>query len=321
MGVAIGAAIVAGGFLATTGVLQQRAASARPEGEALSLRLFSSLLRNRLWLLGLAAGVASYAFQAVALAFGPLALVQPIFLSELLFAVPISVRLYKMRLHAREWLGVVTVAAGLGIGVISAWPQPGNPLAPLVSWFIAIGIVAVAAGAAVFVGRRRAQGAVRSSLYAFAAAVVMALQSALLAATVALLKRGVVDVFTAWQSYALVPVTVVGVLLVQSAYQAGPLAASMPVIDASEPSVAIVLGVALFGETIRTAAWNLTGTAIGLSLFFLGIVVLDTSPVVHRLQQKQEKRQEQAGEASEGSAPGDASDGESDDDVARQAAK
>lgn len=119
----------------------------------------------------------------------------------------------------------------------------------------------------------------------------MAAQSALLSATVALMSRGIVALFTAWQPYALVPVTAVGVLLVQSAYQAGPLASSMPVIDASEPSIAIVLGVALFGERIATGVWNLTGTAIGLALFFAGIVLLDTSPLVHRLQRQQEREQ------------------------------
>jgi uncharacterized membrane protein len=74
----------------------------------------------------------------------------------------------------------------------------------------------------------------------------------------------------------------------QSAYQAGPLAASMPVVDAAEPSVAIALGIALFGEQVATGTWNLLGTGVGLAGFFVGIVLLDTSPLVRRMQ-KQER--------------------------------
>lgn len=293
LGVSIGAAVVAGGLLAATGVLQQRAASQRPADESLSPRLLLALARNRTWLTGLGTGVLSYAFQALALAFGPLALVQPIFLSELLFAVPVSVHLHHMHMHARAWIGVVAIPLGLAVGIFSAQPKPGDYIQPLLRWMIAIAAVAVVAGVAVLAGRR-AHGPARASLFAFAAAAVMALQSGLLGATVALMKHSAVALFTAWQPYALIPATAVGVLLVESAYQAGPLAASMPAIDAVEPSVAIAIGVTLFGEHVRLGALPLAGTAVGLVAFFVGIVLLDTSPVVHALQGRQEAVQSDA---------------------------
>lgn len=287
LAVAIVSAVLAGGFLAVTGVLQQWAASERPGRESLSPRLLLSLARNRTWLLGLGTGVISYGFQALALAFGPLTLVQPVFASELLFAAPISVRLHRTRMHAREWTGVICVPAGLAIGILLAAPQRGDPLPPLASWGFALGLVALAAGGTVLAGRN-AGGPARASAYAFAGATVMALQSALLAATVALMRQGVVPLFTSWQPYSLIPVTALGVLLVESAYQAGPLVASMPVMDAAEPSVAIALGVALFGEHVETSPLHLAGTAAGLALFLAGIVLLDTSPVMHRLQRQQD---------------------------------
>lgn len=287
---AIVAAVLAGSCLALTGLLQQRAASSRPQGEALSPRLLLHLARNRVWLLGLGVGFLAYAFQAVALAFGALALVQPIFLSELIFAVPISVRLHDMSLHAREWGGVAAVIAGLALGIAAAAPQKGKALPPFADWMVALGLVVVVAGAAVLVGRL-VKGPVRASLYAAAGACVLAFQSALFNVVVALFRRDVVSIFTHWQGYALIPVTVVGVLLVQSAYQAGPLAASMPVMDAVLPCVAIALGVGLFGETISSGALNLAGAAAGLVLFFTGILLLDTSPVVHRLQRREDEQE------------------------------
>lgn len=86
------AALVAGACLAITGLLQQRAASTRPKNEQLSLKLIIALVQSRMWLAGIGVAFLSYAFQAVALSPGPLALVQPLLVAELIFAIPISVR-------------------------------------------------------------------------------------------------------------------------------------------------------------------------------------------------------------------------------------
>lgn len=289
--VAIGAAIVAGGFLAATGVLQQRAASKQPSEESLSFRLLLALARDRTWLLGLATGFLSYGFQALALAFGPLALVQPLFLTELLFAVPYSIRYNHLRMGKREWAGVLSVPAGLAIGIYSSQPTPGSALQPVSAWIGAMAFVAGVSAIGVAVGRR-VRGAPRSSFYALSGGAVMALQSAFLAATVALMQHKGFGVFIAWEPYMLVVSTALGILLIESAYQAGPLAASMPAIDSVEPSVAIAIGVTLFNEHVNTGRLPLAGTTAGLVLFFTGIVLLDTSPVVHRLQRQQERLQD-----------------------------
>jgi hypothetical protein len=81
---------------------------------------------------------------------------------------------------------------------------------------------------------------------------------------------------------------------VQNAYQAGPLAASMPVMDAVLPTVAIALGVGLFKEPIRTSWWGLAGASTGLALLIIGIVALDTSGAVRRQHQVEEKEKKQA---------------------------
>src|SRR5438270_71912 len=92
------------------------------------------LVRNRKWLAGIGAAVGSYLFQAIALATGPLSLVQPLVVSELLFAVPISARRHRSRLGPREWAGLLTVTAGLVVGIVAADPHRGNPIQPFSSW-------------------------------------------------------------------------------------------------------------------------------------------------------------------------------------------
>jgi drug/metabolite transporter (DMT)-like permease len=292
------AAVMAGLFLAACGVLQQRAASKRSSSERLSLRLVRALVTDRTWLAGIASAGASYGFQAVALAFGPLVLVQPLVVSELLFAVPVSVRIRGLRLRPRDWGAVGAVVVGLAVGIVAADPQQGRPLHPISSWAPALAAVAVLVGVCLLV-TRFVDGPPMASAFAVAGACTMGLQSALYAATIALIKKEQLALFATWEPYALIIASLIGAFLIQNAFQSGPLAASTPVIDAILPLVAIGLGVGLFGEHIRTTFLGLAGASVGLVLVLAGIVALDTSPVVRREQRLQEQEQEQEEKAHE----------------------
>lgn len=284
-------AVLAGASIAAGGVLQQREASRRPSDERLSARLVKRLLTDRLWLLGIGLAGLSYGFQAVALTFGPLALVQPLIVSELLFAVPVSVRLRHLRLRARDWGAVAAVIAGLTVGIVASSPSRGNPLQPFTTWWPVLLGVGILAAASVGAGRLL-QGPARATAFALAGAVTMALQSALYDATIQLLRTQLWGVFLHWETYALVVVSILGMFLIQNAFQAGPLAASTPVIDAVLPLAAIILGVWLFGEHVRPGPFPLIGAGLGVVLLIGGIVALDTSPVV-RKEQKIERQEQQ----------------------------
>ncbi|MEU7467878.1 DMT family transporter [Streptomyces sp. NPDC044984] len=280
MAIAVLASLAAGVCFAVAGVLQQWAAAARPDAEALTARLLGRLARDPLWLCGIGLAVVAYGFQSLALAFGPLSLVQPLIVAELVFAVPLSARLYRLRLGRREWSGTLAVAAGLALALLSARPHGGDPRAAgLLPWLLAVGAVAaVVCGA--LVAARVLSGPWRASATALAAGAVMGTQSVLLAATVDRLRHGLPTALAAWQTYALVAASVGGLLLIQSAFQQGPLAASMTVLDATEPVVAVAMGTLLFDETIRTGWPVSAATLTGLALVAAGIAALDTSPVI-----------------------------------------
>lgn len=275
------AALLAGLCLAATGVLQQRAARARPVSERGGLRFIAHLARDKRWLAGMGAAVVSYAFQAVALATGPLTLVQPLVVSELLFAIPVSTWMRGRRLSLRDWTAMATVVAGLTVGIVAAHPKRGDSLQPFSVWGWAL--LAVAAIVAAAVGTSRLiSGPVKASVLAFAGAVVMGTQSALFSSTIGMLRQDVGGTFASWQPWALIIASFLGLYLVQNAYQAGPLVASMPVMDATLPLVSVGLGIGLFGDTVRTDALGLGGAATGVVLLILGIILLDTSPNVRR---------------------------------------
>lgn len=291
------AALAAGACFAVAGVLQQSVAAAAAPDESLSVRLLANLVRRPLWLAGIGVAFASYAFQALALSVAPLALVQPLMVTELLFAIPASARLRRVHLSAREWSAILCIGLGLAVALWGASPQsaaktPG--VAPVGRWAVALAVVSALALAMALAGRRLPP-LFRAPAWAAAAGIVLGTQSGLLDETVHLFADdGIVTAFTSWAPYVMTVASLVGLLLVQSAYQAGPLAVSLPVLDTVEPMAAALVGVAVLGETIDTTRPHLTALAAGALVLAAGIVALDTSPAVQALHRAQDAQQRHA---------------------------
>lgn len=302
--IAIVAALAAGVCFAVGGYFQQREASIRPSDESLSPRLLLGLARQPAWLGGIAAAGGSYVFKAVALAFGPLTVVQPLVASELIFAVPPSVRRHGYRLRLREWTGIAAVTIGLAVGIYAAHPQSGNPLPSLLRWGELFAAVIGLCGAALLVARW-VRGPLRASLFAVAAVALLVAQSALLAATVALFKMGILVALSSWPPYAMGVLAIASLTLVQSAYQAGPLVASMPIMDAVNPLLSITVGLVVLHERIDVSGWHLVGALGGVVLLVVGILLVDTSPLVRRVQRLEDEQQRRASEDTDGDPEND----------------
>ena len=112
--VAIAGAITFG----ASDVIEQRATHRVAKRPPLDLRLFADLAVNRLWLIGITVDIAASGMQAIALHFGPLALVQPILVLDLLFAVVITSALTRRRPDRLMGAGVLCCTGGL----LLFWP-------------------------------------------------------------------------------------------------------------------------------------------------------------------------------------------------------
>src|SRR3954469_9980867 len=97
-----------------------------PQEHGVSSVMFLTLLRRRLWWFGTAAAVAGYVFQALALANGSPLVVQPILVSALLFALPLSARLAHRRVTRGEWAWAVLLTVALAVFVVLARARPGD---------------------------------------------------------------------------------------------------------------------------------------------------------------------------------------------------
>lgn len=276
-------AVGAGASFAAAGVLQQRAAARTPLSRGLSPRLLLTLLHERMWLGGIALAMASYGLQALALSQAPLAIVQPLLVSELIFAIPISARLYGHPLRAREWIGILTVSVGLAATVWGAAPSGGVHDASVLRWAIVAGPIVAGALLLAAAGRRR-PGLSRPVLYATGAALLFALSSAFLAVAVARFAASGIGGLSSPAVYAMGAASIAGTFLLQSAFQTGPLAVAMPMVDWAEPLVAVYLGITVLGETIDTSPLHLATLSAGAIAALVGIVALDTSPVVRVLE-------------------------------------
>ncbi|MFB7273580.1 DMT family transporter [Streptomyces sp. NPDC056244] len=259
-------------------VLQRRAASTVPDAVAMRLSLIGHLLRQRVWLMGIGLVIVAAVCQAVALATGPIAVVQPIFVIELPATLLIAGYSFRIRLPRRIWYGVAAVTGGLALGMATAAPSGGTDSVSGYAWIPAL----VATGifeAVVITWALRLRGNPRAALLGLAAACGYALTAALMKDAMAVLTHGgVVALLTSWQIYGTAVAGVGALFLLQNALQAGMLAFSQPMLTLGDALISITYGVVLYGETVRTGWWLLP-ELVAIGLIAAGCLELARSPL------------------------------------------
>ncbi len=258
---------------ALASVLQHRGAREQPDEQSLKLSLLVRLLRHPAWLIGTACDVAGYVLQFVALGHGPIVVVQPLLVCGLLFALPLGAAWSGRRLAAGDWTAAVMVCAGLGVFLTVADPAPGRNDTGTVSWVVLLAATAVVAGVLVLVARGPSPRR-RAVALAAGAGVIYGAAAALTKTTSHLLSRGVVPLFTNWQTYVLVAFGVAGMLLAQSAFQAGALDASLPTMSVGDPVVSIAIGAFVFGEAVNNAPAAILAEVVSLMVMSVGVYLL-----------------------------------------------
>jgi drug/metabolite transporter (DMT)-like permease len=278
--VVIVASLCAAFLLGLGFVIQQHAAARAPAEERLSFRLLVDLAQRPLWLAGIGVMVVGQLFGAYALGRGKLTVVEPLLAANLLFALPMAALWSRQSLGKREWAGAVTLMGGLAMFVVAAGPQTSKvALVSYQSWTIA-GLTIVAVVMAVVWFAKRTSVAEEATLLALGAGILYGLQDALTQRTILLFPRGIELVVSSWQPYALVAVAIVGLLLAQSAFEAAPLAASLPAITIAEPLTGIALGAGLFAQNVRLSGLALGFELAGLVLMVIGVLAVARSPLV-----------------------------------------
>ncbi|MET8948501.1 DMT family transporter [Streptomyces sp. NPDC004542] len=282
-------------------IVQEQVALSSPDGSY-------APLRRPGWWAALALNGFGGVLHAVALAFGPLSLVQPLGALTIVFALPMAALFVGRRAGATAWRGAVMATTGLA-GLLSlVGTSDGHALAAAQR----TGAALVTGGAlvALMIAGHAAHRhpAVRSVLLATASGTAFGMSSVFIK-TVAvdwtdgvsaadLPSLGMIGVFA-----------VAGVLLSQAAYRGGGLAAPLATLTVVNPVLAAAVGITMFGETFRYGA---TGITLALSCSVVaggGLILLMTERLEHAPQAAEPTAEHLAGlpagpasEASAGSA-------------------
>ncbi|HEY9266720.1 MAG TPA: DMT family transporter, partial [Mycobacterium sp.] len=164
-------ALLAAVFLAVGIVVRQRATLDVPAEYGVSSVMFRTLIRRPLWWAGTGSALAGFVFQALALANGSLLLVQPILVSALLFALPLSARLAHRRVTRGEWGWALLLTLSLAVFVVLAKARPGDYEASLTTSAV-VAVVCTAAVSACVIVAARVAGWGRAVLLAVAVGVL-----------------------------------------------------------------------------------------------------------------------------------------------------
>jgi drug/metabolite transporter (DMT)-like permease len=246
--VAIGAALLAAFFAAVGIVIRQRAIQEEAAHRNDTSAIVTSWVRHPGWWAGTLVAVAGYGFQALALAHGSLLLVQPLLVSALLFVLPLGARFSKQHVSRADWVWALLLTAALAVFVLVGQPREGHNRPPVPAWSLAL-VVVVPVVIFCVVAAHRTIGRLRAMLLASSVAVLVGTIAVLTKVSVHhLVMDGWRGLLTVPAPYVLIVLAVAVTVLQQSAFHAGALQASVPVMLVGEPMVAVLLGVVILGE-------------------------------------------------------------------------
>jgi hypothetical protein len=268
--VAIAGAITFG----ASDVIEQRATHRVAKRPPLDLRLFADLAVNRLWLIGIAVDISASAMQAIALHFGPLALVQPILVLDLLFAVVITAALTRRRPDRVLGAGVLCCTAGLALFLVVARPRsPAVKVAPTILVPLGAGVAGVIA--LCLIAWRLSPRRFLPLATAFACGAIFGVTAFLLKEITQTIGLGFNPPSQQWPLYAFIIAEPIGFLLNQNAFQESSLIAPVLAIrTVTDPLVAIGIGLVWLNEQIASSPGAIAAEVVGLIIMSAGVVAL-----------------------------------------------
>jgi drug/metabolite transporter (DMT)-like permease len=246
------------------------------------LRAFAKLAASRWWLVGTGALLVGYVVQAIALDHGQLAIIQPLLVTTVVFALPLGYFITNQPVGRREVIGAAVVVFGLALYTIFGDPSGGNESAPNDEWAIAL-VVIGAICATLLVFARRGIGARRAAYYGVTSGILFGTSACLVKPTLdALHAGGVSEVLATWEFYAMAGAGIYAFVLQQISLSEGFLATSVATVSVANPIVSVVLGTLLFDERLSRPAWHVVVAVCGLVLAMFGAALIAIAREKHR---------------------------------------
>ncbi|MDP9259458.1 MAG: hypothetical protein M3Q31_23310 [Actinomycetota bacterium] len=264
------AALASAALYAAAVTLQALEARRVPAELHLRTSLILFLLKRRLWVLGTALGLIGWPLQALALAYAPLTLVQPVMAFSVVGLLAAGHRILGEPITRRSALAVVAIVSGIAVLALLVPTTGGSRNGGLIAVALAcLGLIAVAP----LVPRRgRPLPANALAFAAGAAYVLVALATTLLDSA---LGRGAWWPAVAWLALSAATAGA-GAITENSAFRLAPATVVAPMIFAME-TVAPALLAPIMGQHLGSDAASLAIDLGGLALVGLGVTLLARS--------------------------------------------
>ncbi|TQJ57168.1 DMT family transporter [Streptomyces sp. SLBN-115] len=249
-------------------IVQEQVALSSPDEEY-------APLRRPGWWAAVALNGLGGVLHVVALAYGPLSLVQPLGALTIVFALPMAALFVGRRAGATAWRGAIMATVGLAglLSLVGAADAQSLSTPQRVS----VAVVTAAAVVTLMVAGRAVHRhpAVRSMLLATASGIAFGMSS-VFTKTVAVDWTGGVSTADIPSLAVIGVLATAGMLLSQAAYRGAGLAAPLATLTVVNPVVAAAVGITMFGETFR---YGTTGTVLALGCGVVaagGLILLTT---------------------------------------------
>jgi drug/metabolite transporter (DMT)-like permease len=262
-------AVLAAIFFALAATLWQRASMAMgiEPGES---KAFARLLANPIWLLGLAAQVFGVVLQAAALDRGRVAIIQPLLVTTIIWAMPLGYFLTNQVIVRRHILGAALVVAGLAVFASVGDPAGGIENAPTRDWLMAFLVIGAVSACLLLFGTRGGLSA-RAAVFGTTAGILYGVSATLMKPVVEELHAdGLAGVLETWELWVMAVAGLVGFYLQQVSLATGRLVPSVATVSVANPVVSVLLGVLVLQERLdQPPAWHdvVAVGALGVAMF------------------------------------------------------
>jgi drug/metabolite transporter (DMT)-like permease len=235
-------------------------------------------LRRPIWWAAVALNGLGGLLHVVALAYGPLSVVQPLGALTIVFALPMAALFVGRKAGATAWRGAIMATVGLAglLSLVGASDAQSLDSAQRVL----VALVTAGTVVALMIAGRAAHRhpAVRSILLATASGIAFGMSS-VFTKTVAVDWTGGVSASDLPSLAVIGVLATAGMLLSQASYRGAGLAAPLATLTVVNPVVAAAVGLTMFGETFR---YGSAGTALALSCGVVaagGLILLTTERI------------------------------------------
>jgi drug/metabolite transporter (DMT)-like permease len=282
----IAVTVIAAMLLGTSFTLQQHAAAKLP-ASYLHFRLIAQLLRQKIWLLGIVILVIGEGLSAWSLGHLSLTVSEPLLTTSLIFALLLAAPISGEVPRKAELVGAVLLCAGVAALSASRSVRALSESFGSFSHWPAAAIIAAVAAVLVIAGRNGPAN-LRATLTGAGSGLLLGIADALTRRSVEIIDgHGLGILLTTWPGYAVIGTAAIGLWLMESAFAAGPLHASLPAITGAEPLAGMTLGVLVFGDFVHITPWLLALQAAGLAAMVAGVILVARAPVFGRLRLQQ----------------------------------